>query len=143
MSCICRKASVMGSLPHTQRQTHLRRTHTQTLIFNSSYRIRVKSLIYTNKQESTQRDFVGTESEISAPTWPPVWFPGVTCLAASKRDNITGGELLLISRQVFGPPNTAAPRPLRNVANSYPDSSLLQTANDSKSNESTAREQAT
>lgn len=38
---------------------------------------------------------------------------------------MTGGELLLISRQVFGPPNTAAPRPLRNVANSYPDHPLL------------------
>lgn len=34
-------------------------------------------------------------------------------------------SFFLISRQVFGPPNTAAPRPLRNVANSYPDHPLL------------------
>ncbi len=52
--------------------------------------------------------FVGRESENSTVTQAPVWFPGVTCHAASERDYITGGELPLISEQVFGPPNTAA-----------------------------------
>lgn len=76
--------------------------------------------------------FVGSESENSAATRALVWFPRVTCHAASKRDYITGGELPLISQQVFGPPNTAALRPLRNVAKSYPDHPFLSSPADYK-----------
>lgn len=76
--------------------------------------------------------FVGRESENSAATQASVWFPGVTCHAASKRDYITGGEIPLISEQVFRPPNAAALRPLRNVAKSHPDHPFLASPADYK-----------